>query len=534
MLDHTNRIHMGTDFMRLFIAALLATLLAIPAHAQDWWEAETAHFIIKSRDNEEEVREFAERVERFDRGMRFLQGMPQDHVEQSRANKPIIYRFGDYADMSRMAGAPGSGIAGFFISRAGHSVSFVPVEGRRRISNRARRQAEGNPDEVLFHEYTHYFMLQNVPATYPRWYSEGYAEMVSTMRFYSDGSFHIGDVPQDRAYQVKRMAQSRLNEMLDSDHTLSGRDAIQSYGTGWLLSHYLNFDIEREAKLREYLTALGNGEDSLETARRIFGDLGDLERELFRYKNGDFPGYNVRPDILTAPEVSLRPLEGAEAELIRQEMELWRGVTASQAESVARRLRSAVTEYPDSSYAFMLLAEAEHDSKNYEAAAAAAERAVELDPANQHALLYRGIIATKMAEDNADYYPTARQYLAAARSNDMEDPRPLIAYYDSYFQETDGVGMPEHAIIALEEAYDRAGSDHEYRLKLGRLLVFEERYDEAQVVLRPALFSGHSFEDIDEDEFTPNRLFDAIEEGNRDRALELIDKALGIDEEDEG
>lgn len=519
--------------MRLILAMMAALFMALPAQAQTWHEAETAHFIVKSRDSENSTREFAALMERFDRGLRFLNGLPENHVEASRANKPIIYRFGDYVDMSRMYGNASAGVGGFFIPRAGASVAFAPARRQRSNNARERRDRTDSIEQVLLHEYTHYFMMQNFPAAYPRWYSEGYAEMVSTMRFMEDGSFHIGDPPQSRGQMINMMPASRLSEMLDDDREITGYDAFQHYVTGWLFSHYMNFDPAREAKLREFLVAVDNGEPSLQAAERIIGDLDAIQRELVRYKNGPFPGYNVRPNVTTPPEVQVRRLSDAEVALIDAEMALWRGVTRDQATTFAGRLRTLVTQYPDNSHAHALLAEAEHDARNYEAAEAAAARAVEIDPDNQHAWLYRARIALERAENDPAQYEAARDHLQRARTLDPDDPRPLILYYRSFYDQTGGADIPEHAIIALEQAYDEAGSDLEYRMMMGRQLVMEERYREARLVMMPGLYQGHSYEPDEQDEFTPARLFDALDSGDRTRALELI--AMVLDpEEDEG
>jgi tetratricopeptide (TPR) repeat protein len=523
--------------MRILLAALSAVLLAVglsaPAQAQEWYRAETAHFIVKSRDSEEATRQFAQTMERFDRGLRFLMGLPEDHVEASAANKPVIYRFGDYTDMSRIYGNASAGVGGFFISRAGAAVAFAPARRQRSNNSRDRRDRTDSIEQVLLHEYTHYFMMMNYPAAYPRWYSEGYAEMVSTMRFNDDGSFHIGDPPQSRGGIISDRPLSNLNEMLDADRQLTGYDAYQHYVTGWLFSHYMSFDRGREAKLREFLVAIGNGEDSLTAARRIIGDLNQIQRELVRYKQGPFPGYSVRPNITALPDVTVTPITGAEAALIDAEYTLKRGVTRPQARSLASRLRAAVQQYPVSSYAYGLLAEAEHDAKNYVEAEAAAARAVELDETNQHAWLVRAANALDRAVDDGTLYDPARQYIQRARRLDMSDPRPLIAYYKSFYQQTGGAGIPEQAIIALETAYDEAGDDIEYRLLMGRQLLLEERFREARVVLLPALYSGHTFEAEEEDDFTPDRLFEAIDASDRPRSLEWINKALEPDEDEE-
>lgn len=514
--------------MRLILAALavLATMLALPASAQDWYRAETAHFIVKSRDSEEATRQFAATMERYDRNLRFLMGLPQDHVEESVANKPVIYRFGDNIDISRVYGRGDAGLAGFFIGRAGGSVAYAPARYARSNNAGERANRTQSIEQVLLHEYTHYFMLMNYPAAYPRWYSEGYAEMMSTMRFLPDGRFHLGDPPQARGDMIASRPLSRLDEMLDDDRQLTGYSAYQHYVSGWLFTHYMSFDPAREVKLREFLTALGQGEDSLTAARRILGDLDAMQRELVRYRRGPYPGYDVRPDVLTEPEVTTRPMDAVEVALIDEEYTLARGVTRDEARDIAVRLRTAVATWPESALAYTLLAEAEHDSKNYQAGADAAARAVELDPDNVRGWLYRAYNALELAKADATQHDVARAHLMRARRLDSADPRPLIAYYRAYYQQTGGADIPEQAIVALEQALDEAGNDSEYRLLLGRQLVMEERFGEARSVLLPALYGGHSWGEAEDDEFTPERLFAALDASDRTRALELLNKAL--------
>ena len=524
--------------MRLICAALaaLASVMAYvaPAGAQEWHQAETAHFIVKSRDSEDATRHFAELMERYDRGLRFLAGLPEDHVEESVANKPVIYRFGDYTDMSRLYGNASAGVGGFFIPRAGASVGYAPSRRQRSNNSRERRDRTDSIEQVLLHEYTHYFMRQNYPAAYPRWYSEGYAEMVSTVRFNEDGSFHLGDPPQSRGAIISSRPLSDLDEMLDDDYVASGYDQYQHYVTGWLFAHYLNFNPQREAKLREYLTAIGQGQDSLTTAQRIFGDLDALQRELIDYRRGPFPGYDVRPNEMGVPEVTVTPITGVEAELIEQEYTLARGVSAEDANGIAARLRLAVGQHPDSAHAHALLAAAEVSSREFAAGLAAATRATELDPQNANAWLSRAAALMGLAEDDPAQYAVARTALGQARRIDPLDPRPLIMFYLSWYEEKDGADLPEQAVTALEAAYEEAGSDTYFRILLGRQLVMEDRLREARVVMTPALYSGHGYKVDDDDVVTPQQLFDALDANDRDLTLELLNKAMDEDEEEQG
>ena len=511
----------------------------MPANAQDWWEAETAHFIVKSRSSEADTRAFAEELERYDGALRTLQNIPADDGELIPANKVTIFRFGDQGDIAHIAGLPGSGIAGFYISRAGNSVAFVPAREERQSRSIVRRDNRTALDgmSVLKHEYAHHFMMQYFPGAYPRWYVEGYAETVATIRFLEDGSFHVGDPPQYRSAQVMRMPGFRLREMLDANHELSYRDAIQHYGTGWLLSHYLNFDDEGRTKLAEFLSALAAGEDSLTAAERILGDLNALDRKLMSYRRGNFPGFNVKPADYTAPVVTMRRMPADEAALIRQKMELWRGIRKKDAPGIRNAIQARIGNFPESVEAHLLLAEASYDAEDYDAAEAAAAKAVALDPGSVRGWLHRGMAATRKAKADPDAAPAladlARAHFAEAARLEPDDPRPLSGYYKTYLEL--GQDAPEPALIALETAFEHAGSDAEYRYILTRQLLTEGRFSDARTVIMPAAFDGHSTgeADADEDDPTPQRLLTAIEAQDAQTAIEMIDKMLEPEDEDD-
>jgi tetratricopeptide (TPR) repeat protein len=517
-------------------------LIAVPASAEDWWVAETDHFMVKSRDSERETREFAEELERYDGALRLLQNMDVEG-EVGPANKVTIFRFGDSGAIAVMAGAPGSGIAGFYIPRAGASVAFVPANEDRRSRSILRR---GSSDEidgmtVLKHEYAHHFMMQYFPGAYPRWYVEGYAELVATIRFLDDGSFHVGDPPQHRAYQVLQMRSFPLNEMLDANHELTGLEGLQHYGTGWLLSHFLNFDDQGRAQLSTFLQALAQGEDSLTAARRIFGDLGELQRKLMSYRHGQFPGLNVKPANFVEPRITMRLLTPDEAAFINEEMLLRRGVDQQKAVSIGKQIAARLDRYPDSPQAHLLLAEASLAAKDYDGAEEAAKLAIALAPDSLEGWLYRGMAAMEQAaRDNEevasdDALPgLAREYLAHAASLDRTDPRPLIAYYETYLSA--GEVPTDQAILALEQAYDHSGSDEAYRMLLARQLLSEEQFSNARTVVMPVAFSGHATgeADAEEDDPTPTKLLDAIDAHDVTAATLLIDGLLDkLEEEDD-
>lgn len=386
----------------------------------------------------------------------------------------------------------------------------------------------------------HYFMMQHFPAAYPAWYVEGYAELLATIRFNDDGTFHVGDPPQYRAMQIFQLRQFPLEDMLDQKHELSGYEGFQFYGTGWLLAHYLNFDPTRLAQLNEYLVAIGEGEDSLTAARRIFGDLDAIQDELRDYRDGAFPGYDVTTPGYVEPQPQIRPLTAIEEELIREEMELRRGVSPEDASDIADDIvrKAGDGTMPTQSHALGLLARAYYSAEDYENAMQVAQRLIEVDESNIMGPLVASWVAAERSEDDPSWQDRAVQYAADALFIDENDPRTRIAYYYSFLAAD--MEVPENAAIALEQAFDTAGSDPTYRVFLSRQLLYEDRLGDAKAVLQPVAFRGHNQgprdadEERDPDKRPPSldEIMEKIDAGDRDAALAMMDELIDWEPED--
>lgn len=477
--------------------ALAAMAIGASARAE-WWQAETAHFIVYSESKKDDAEQFARLLERYDNALRYLQGYPIPGPDMGEANKVKVFRSGDIDDIAYVAGAPGSGIAGFYIPRAGSTVAFVPAREKRRDMSSVRRSSSGptlDTEQVLFHEYTHHFMLTNFSTAYPAWYSEGFAELYSTVEFRDDGSFVGGLVPQARGAALKQLPDVRLSRLFDHKVKLTGLEQYQSYAFGWLLSHYLNFNEERRGQLPAYLAALNKGEDSLTAAKRIFGNLDTLQAELRKYKGrNQFPVMVSPPNAVPEPAVALRQLPPAEEALMREYIRSQRGVDRKEAKDVARDLSGKGAAYPDNLKAQLIVAEAHLDARNFDEAEAAAKRALALAPDSSFANFLMGSIFLARADENKDkaLYAQARPWLVKAHKLDQKDPRPMIGYYMSYREA--GEPIPEDALVILESAWDYAKYDALYRLILARQLLDENKGDLARSVLSPIAFAAHGTE----------------------------------------
>jgi hypothetical protein len=478
------------------VVTLVVALCALPGVARaEWWEARTDHFIVITEDSEANARAYAERMERYDGALRTLQNMPPRQEDIGDANRVTIYRFGKTDDIGRLAGS--YGVAGFYQPRAGEPQAFSPVRESRETGSLLERNSSYDPsrldaESVLKHEYVHHFMLYNFPASYPGWYTEGFAELHATLELRDDGSFHVGNPPQYRAFALFNLLIAPTERFFDSERAASGFDMYQRYTLGWLLTHYLTFTPERQGQLPAYLAALGKGEKSLDAARRIFGDLGKLDRELRRYLRSDLPGINVKPANYQPPVVKMRRIEGAEAATMMQRIEIAAGLSKKEAPAVVRALEEASQRFPDSALVWELLGKARFAAEDWAGADAALDRALAIDGNRIESLIYRGGVTSKRAKADPAAAKARRPFLARAARLDQRDPRPLIEYYYSY--RASGEPIPEAAIIGLEDAFSTAAHDANYRYLLGMQLLSEGKGAAAKSVLLPISVALHGID----------------------------------------
>lgn len=458
----------------------------VAAHAE-WWEARSDHFVVIAEGKSADTRAFAERLERFDNALRYLQKMPIGKPVPDAA-KVTVYRFGDTYDIGSLAGA--RSVAGFYIPRAARPVVFTPAKENKQLAVRERDDPKTllRPEVVLFHEYTHHFMLRNFSAAYPSWYVEGFAELNSTIELRDNGSFAVGKPAHHRSSELFRMDQIPIKRLLDPANRIdTAEEQLSKYSLGWLLIHNLTFSKSRSGQLFQYLKAVGTGENSLAAAERIFGDLGKLNSELQKYKSSNLPAIEVIPPNYSPPQITMRKLDPVEEKTMHRQILLSRGVTRDKAKPIDRELAPIAAAEPKNYIAQILSAEAALDAQNFANATTSANRALALQPKSVDALVYKARALIEAKEGDPARFAEARKILAQARAIDPNDPRPLIETYNAWRRS--GASIPEEGVIALEDAFPLALHDRFYRMILVRQLLEQKRYPAARTVLAPLAYS---------------------------------------------
>jgi tetratricopeptide (TPR) repeat protein len=475
---------------RLLRLAWLALLVFAPAAARaEWREASTRHFVVYSEGSAQSTRDFATKLEKFDKAMRLRLGL--NDVDFGPANRVTVYIV-DNVDAVRRLGRFGgnSSVYGFYSGRAGGSIAVVP-----RLSGASAL----DPATILLHEYSHHIMMQNEAIAYPAWFREGFAEFNSTARFEKDGGLGFGAAANHRAWGLLGMSPLPIETLFAPNRRKLSQPEWEAtiYGRGWLLTHYLMFEPKRTGQLAKYIVALNSGQGSLEAARSAFGDLDALDRELKDYlRQRRIPYARIKAEALTIPPVAMRNLRPGEAAIMDLRMRSRVGVTKDDAARVARELRKAAEPWPNDPAVQSALAEAEFDAGNLDAAQAAAGRAIAAEPNNVDALIYRARVAMERARaaaaPDAAAWKEVRRLIALANRADPNDAEPLILFYQSFVAQ--GVAPTRNAVEGLLQAHELAPQDGGLRMTVARQLLVDGKNAEARRTLNPLAFDPHGGE----------------------------------------
>jgi tetratricopeptide (TPR) repeat protein len=472
----------------LFAALALAALVPATAHAE-WREVETAHFRIISESSPAEVEKFAGRLESYDKLMRMVTG-----IKDEQAVKVRIYEVAGLGDVEKALNAPNSGIAGFYDSNVLGPFAVTPKKtgaGGRYFT----------PELVLHHEYAHHFMLQYFPAIYPGWYVEGFAELIGSSKPLEDGRIGYGMPALHRGNEINAYWVP-LQELLTKEKIVY----LDTYGQGWALTHFLTFDSKRSGQLRNYLAALGQGK-SLAEAAKAFGDLAELNRQARSYVTaGSFEYRPVKVEISRPVVLRTRPLSAGEAALIPETIafddsdlsEIRGSADRSEErrhrEHVLERTRDKAARFPTDEFAQQLLAEAEYAQGNYSQSKSTVDRLLTVSPDHPSALVLKSLLLSREASALAgdarkQQIVQARALAVRANRKNPDDPRPLIAYYQSF--NLPGDTPPTAAVNGLMQAVSLLPRDTGLRQILVNQLAHDRRYADAIEWLMPIANSPH-------------------------------------------
>lgn len=497
-----------TGLFRLL--AVLAFAFALPARA-DWYEVRTNHFILTIDDSADGARNFAARLERFDAALRLLYSVA-DTADQ-RARPIRVYAL---QDEIFIATCRCWGVLGYYSPRV--SGSFILSAHMPKTDLKAKTGGWSS-QTLLLHEYSHHFMYSNFPVAYPFWYSEGFAEFNANVTFESDGSLVLGYPANYRASGILG-AKVSIKQLFEPNTYGYPDDIDALYGRGWLLTHYLILKSQRAGQLSAYLSLLNKGMPSLTAARQAFGDLEKLSDELETYRRGKL-GAPLRIPPGTSPlDVKVNRLSPGEEAMLPVYLWFTSGVGDARL-GQAQRAQKIAGRYPDSAIVQEQLAEIEFLATRYDRADEAADRALRIAPAAVAALIVKGGVAVKRAQDakiaDSATWTAARRWLLKANRADPNAAMPLYLYYSSFIVAK--AKPPAGAVTALMRAAVLAPESNPVRLALARQKLRDGDSLTARALLQPIAFAPHRKRDRN----IPREIIALIDANKAEAAIALID-----------
>lgn len=467
---------------RLCVLLLLGCASIAQAH---WLKAETPGFTVYSQGNEAALRQKAEELQAYDALLRMVTGVKA----QPSPTRLSVYIVSSGADLVPL-GLGGTGIAGVYFAHPNMLAAFVA---------RYESASFDKANTTLFHEYAHHFMFQYGATAYPIWYTEGFAEFVSTARI-GDGSAEIGRVEPGRSYDLIG-AWIPLDLMLAQKPNLKNWGYAKFYAQAWFTVHYINSDPARAAGMRRYLALLADGKDPIVSFEPAFGvTRAQFYDGLKNYQRGGLNGYRIK---WTPPptSVSISALPDSADDLLLAEVQLHTTDSDDRgSKGLLKKIRGSTDKWPDDQYARRVRAEAEIELGDAAMGLALIDAMIADAPGDAELAYLRGAALLEQAKAK-DLSPeavevlhkSARMALTRANALHPDDYRILFAHVTASARP---LSDTEYAV--LMRARDLAPQVNEMTLYVAERQIERGDKTAARALLTMLESDPHSSKSVDE------------------------------------
>jgi len=360
-------------------AARDSRAMTLPLESEKWIRVDTAHLTLFSNASEEATVRIGRNIEVF-RAVLSRIG-PTLSADSPLPMSVFVFRddlsFRPYKlrQKGRREGAPAN-ISGYFVKH--RDGNYVGVDAT----------PPSDPWSVIYHEYFHFFLHNNF-TDIPLWFSEGIAECYGTFR--AEGkSAEIGGPIKPHVGWLKKnpMILSRRLFAIDFDSPEYHEESRQGtfYAQSWALVEYLLWgpasqggsgvrflhDLPRGASLAEAIAPIARADDS------------DLMQRLTTYvKKGSFAFSRIEIDGLRLDDTA-RVAPMPREEVLYRLGDFLLHVESERLDDAEQHFHAAIRANASHAAAHAGLGEVLGDRRRYSDARAAFEKAIELDPSNQH------------------------------------------------------------------------------------------------------------------------------------------------------
>jgi hypothetical protein len=469
-------------YFRLLAALCLFGAASSPA-AAEWLRAESRNFVVYSEAGESRLRQQVVLLEDYAAVLRRLSGIADDAPAGGKLRIYIVRGRDELLQVRSID----RHVAGFYTATPSGIAAFVDSSAGGDLAG---------ANEILFHEYSHHFMMQFYDSAFPPWFIEGFAEYLSTARF-TDRHVELGRPSAMRAaWLTNRLEWVPMEQILFPRTAASRVEPARFYAQSWLLTHYLVGDAERYPQFLRYLEALGRHEDPRQAFAASFGiDAAEMHRRLVRYAAGSIYFRRMdRASIAQTPQIAITRLPESADRLLLAQAAMQIGQQPSPAQLARIRREAARLGDP---LAKRVLAEAEALHGDRAIAERLLGELLATSPNDVELLYLRGmvhIVAARDAEAEARtaQFRRARVWFSRAHRLDQNHYLTLYRYAQSFSDDPEFAS--ENNLNVLLLAHHLAPQVAEIRMNAAALLLMRREYAQAEALLMPLASTAHSGE----------------------------------------
>jgi len=294
------------------LVILIWFFLVIPAASgkDAWTKVQSKNFTIVGNASEGDMRKIAFKLEQFRQTLSLI--LRKATISTPVPTTVVLFKSDDSFRpfKPRYQGKIKQNVGGYFLP--GRFMNYIALNIDKESVN---------PYEVIFHEYEH-FVLHNNLVRLPLWLDEGLAEFYSSFETDGDVKVKIGVPLPQHIYQLRSQPLLPFKTLLSVDHKSPHYNETSKagmfYAESWALVHYLmnGNEMKRQQQLVTFINLLDSGMTIEQTFQKAFGvDFPTVENELDAYvRRFLFPVLYVtlRQQLNTEKEMTAAQLSEAE------------------------------------------------------------------------------------------------------------------------------------------------------------------------------------------------------------------------------
>lgn len=263
------------------LAALLV-LSANQANGKDnWTRVQTKNFTLVGNASEGDIRKIAIKLETFRETLSLM--FPKAKITTAIPTRVVIFKSDDSFRpfKPRYKGKIRDNVGGYFIP--GPNMNYIALATEKELID---------PYEVIFHEYEHFVMHNNL-LHIPVWLDEGLAEFYSSFETTdNDQKVLVGNPLAQHILYLRSHPLLPFKTLLAVDHKSpyynESSKAGAFYAESWALVHYLmnGNQQKRQPQLIKFIDLVNSGASPEESFNKAFQtDFDTMENELRAYVN---------------------------------------------------------------------------------------------------------------------------------------------------------------------------------------------------------------------------------------------------------